>query len=138
MNDPESRQHEATASAVDDAAELGGRMIASLTDSKVLEHTPVVKWGVSIFRAISCVRDMLLARRIGSFMHAVKDGLESWEVEDTISRLAASRHYAESVGEHLVERLERIEGRRKALMTAAAFVALGKKSVDENEFYRLL
>jgi hypothetical protein len=69
---------------------------------------------------IGCVRDMLLARRIGSFMHAVKDGLESWEVEDTISRLAASRHYAESVDEHLVERLERIEGRRKALMTAAA------------------
>jgi hypothetical protein len=27
---------------------------------------------------IGCVRDMLLARRIGSFMHAVKDGLESW------------------------------------------------------------
>ena len=135
----EDRKNEAINSSVDDAAELGERLIESLTKSTILEHVPVMKWGVSIVRGVSSVRDMLLARRISAFLQDVKNSVDdSWNVADTISRLNASRHYAEKVGEHLIERLERIDGQRKARMIAAVLVAFGKRKINEDEFYRLL
>lgn len=138
MNHSEEREREATASIVDDVGDIGSRIIGGLIDSEPLKDIPFAKWGVSILRIVESVRDRLLARRISTFMHAVKGGLEPWEVKDTISRLEINRHYSESVGEHLLERLERMDGSRKALMAGAVLISFGKKVINDDTLYRLL
>ena len=138
VNHSEAREREATTSLVDDTADIGSRFIASLIDPELLKDIPVAKWGVSVLRVVQSVRDMLLARRINIFVHADANGLEPWEVKDTISRLQVNRPYAESVGEHLIERLERMDGIRKALMAGTVLISFGKKEFDEDTFYRLL
>jgi hypothetical protein len=132
------REREAQTSLIDDTADIGWRIIANLIDPELLRDIPVANWGVSILRAVETVHDRRLARRIGIFMHAVKNGLEPREFKDTISRLEASRHYAESVGEHLLEQLERMDSSRKAQMAAAVLNAFGKKTIDVDTYHRLV
>jgi hypothetical protein len=137
MSNSEDREREALTSGIDDVAEMGGRLIAMLSNSKALEQIPYAKWGVSVFRVIASISDKVLDDRIKAFVQETGRSLSAWEIADTISRLEHSRHYAETVGEHLIEHLDRSEGRRKALMSAAAFVAFAKKAISEEIFYRL-
>lgn len=137
MNSSEERKGEAINSVVDDIAEMGGRLIEMLSNSKTLEHIPIAKWGVSAFRIIQSSRDKILDRKIKAFVQGAGKSVSAWEVADTISRLEKNRHYAESVGEHLIEHLDRSDGRRKALMSAAVFAAFAGKKVSEEDFYRL-
>ena len=138
MNGSEQREREAMTSSVDDIAEMGGRLIEMLNDSKTWEHVPIAKWGVSTFRIIQCVRDKILDNKIKAFVQGAGKSLSAWEIADTISRLGKNPQYAESVGEHLIEHLDRLDGRRKALMSAAVFAAFAGKRVLEEELYRLM
>jgi hypothetical protein len=137
MSNSEEREREALTSVVDDLAEMGGKLIEMLKGSKALEHVPYAKWGVSVFRVITSVGDRILDNKIKAFVQETGRALSPWEVADTISRLEHNRHYAETVGEHLIEHLDRSEGRRKALMSAAVFAAFAKKAISEEIFYRL-
>lgn len=131
------REREALASVVDSLAEMGDRFVEMLKGSKALEQVPIAQWVVSVFRVVMSVADKVLDNKIKAFVQQTGRSLSPWEVADTISRLEHNRHYAETVGEHLIEHLERSEGRRKALMSAAVFAAFAKKLISEEEFYRL-
>jgi hypothetical protein len=137
MSNSEEREREALTSVVDDLAEMGGKLIEILKGSKALEYVPYAKWGVSVFRVVKSVGDKMLDNKIKAFVQETGRCLSAWEVADTISRLEHNRHYAETVGEHLIEHLDRLEGRRKAFMSAAVFAAFAKKGISEEIFYRL-
>jgi hypothetical protein len=54
-----------------------------------------------------------------------------------IRRLADDVPYSESVGEHLIQLLDRLSSRRKAVMVAAVFAAFAQNQIDRPMLYRL-
>jgi hypothetical protein len=135
MTSQDREQHAADA-LTDGAAEIGEQAIAVLLHEEVLEHIPVIKLGVAAARAMRSVRDQLLLRKILAMLR----GLSSVSREqraDLIRRLEENRDYSETVGEHLVELLDRIDGRRKALMVGAVFAAFARNEIDRPMLYQL-
>jgi hypothetical protein len=120
----------------DSAAEIGEEAMAVLAGMDVLEHIPIAKLGVAAVRAARSIRDQLLLRKIQAFLHGMS-GTTRQQRTDMIDRLSKDAHYAESLGEHLVELLDRIDGRRKALMTAAVFSAFARGEIERPMLYRL-
>jgi hypothetical protein len=132
----EEREQRATDALTDSAAEIGEEALAVLTSMDVLEHIPIAKLGVAAIRAAQSVRDQLLLKKIQAFLYGMS-GTTRKQRADMIERLGKESHYAESVGEHLVELLDRIDGRRKALMTAAVFSAFARGEIEQLMLYRL-
>jgi hypothetical protein len=132
----EEREQRAIDLLDDSAADIGEEAIAVLTGMDVLEHVPVAKFGVAVFRAAQSVRDHLLLKKIQAFVFGMS-GATREQRATMIQRLSTESHYAESVGEHLVEMLDRIDGRRKALMCAAVFAAFARDEIERRMLYRL-
>jgi hypothetical protein len=133
----EEREQRATDALNDSAADIGNEAIAILTSMDVLEHVPIVKFGVAVVRAAQSIRDQLLLKKIQAFIFGMS-GTTREQRAHMIERLSTESHYAESVGEHLVELLDRIDGRRKALMCAAVFAAFARREIEGPMLYRLL
>lgn len=129
-------EQRATDALADSAAEIGEEAVAILTGMDFLEHIPIAKLGVAAFRAAQSIRDQLLFKKIQAFLCGMS-GTTREQRANMIERLRKESHYAESVGEHLVELLDRIDGRRKALMTATVFSAFARSEIDQLMLYRL-
>jgi hypothetical protein len=132
----EEREQRATDALTDSAAEIGEEAMAVLTGMDVLEHIPIAKLGVAAVRAAQSIRDQLLLKKIQAFLYGMS-GTTREQRANMIERLSEESHYAESVGEHLVELLDRIDGRRKALMSAAIFAAFARLEIERPTLYRL-
>jgi hypothetical protein len=132
----EEREQRATDALTDSAAEIGEEALAVLTSMDVLEHIPIAKLGVAAMRAAQSIRDQLLLKKIRAFLYGMS-GTTLEQRTDMIERLSEDTHYAESVGEHLIELLDRIDGRRKALMSAAVFAAFARCEIERPMLYRL-
>jgi hypothetical protein len=133
MNSDESERR-ATDALNDPAAELGEQAVAILTGMEVLAHVPVLKLGVAAVRIIDSIRGQALMKKLDAFVRAM-DSVTREQRAEMISRLSEDREYSETVGEHLIEYLDRINGRRKALMSAAAFAAFARLEVDRPMLY---
>lgn len=132
----EERGREATVSLADDAAEIGERALAIITDSAILGHVPIAKWGVSIARCVRSVRDQLLMKKLDVFMRQLSS-LPPEKRQEMVRKLQEDRDYSESVGEHLIELLDRINGRRKALMTGGYSRHFADEKISRSTLYRL-
>ena len=132
----EEREQRAADALTDSAAEIGEEALAVLTSMDVLEHIPIAKLGVAAMRAAQSIRDQLLLRKIQAFLYGMS-GTTREQRAEMIERLNEDSHYAESVGEHLVELLDRVDGRRKALMSAAVFAAFARREIERPMLYRL-
>ena len=135
MNSDE-REHRATDALNDPAGELGEQAMAILTDMEVLAHIPVLKQGVAAARIIDSIRGQALLKKLDAFVRGL-DSVTRAQRVDMISRLSEDREYSETVGEHLIEYLDRIDGRRKALMSAAVFAAFAQREIDRPMLYSL-
>ena len=135
MNSDET-QNRATDALNDSAAELGEQAVAILTDMEVLAHIPVLKLGVAAVRIAESIRGQALLKKIDAFVRGMDSVTREQRVE-MILRLSEDREYSETVGEYLVEYLDRINGRRKALMSAAAFTAFARREIDRPMLYSL-
>lgn len=132
----EKREQRATDALTDNAAEIGEEAVAVLTSMDILQHIPIAKLGVAALRAAQSIRDQLLLKKIQAFLYGMS-GTTREQRADMIERLSKESHYAESVGEHLVEHRDRIDGRRKALMSAAVFSAFARGEIERLMLYRL-
>jgi hypothetical protein len=136
MSNSEEREREATNSWVDTAAEMGEEALSVITHEEFLEHIPLVKLGIAVARAAASIRDQLLLKKILAFLRGLSS-ISKEQREEMVQRLAEDRHYSESVGEYLIELLDRLDGRRKTLMAAAAFRAFAEKNIDVRTLFRL-
>jgi hypothetical protein len=136
MDHSEEREQEATDALVDDAAEIGEEALAVLTQMEVLEHIPIVKLGVAVAKAARSLRDQALLKKLLTFLRGLSSVTRAERVE-MIRRLSEDAPYSESVGEHLIELLDRLDSRRKALMTAAVFAAFARQQINRAMLYRL-
>jgi hypothetical protein len=136
-NKSDQREREALAVVDDVAAEVGESAIEVILSADVLEHLPFVKGLVGVAKLVASVRDMLLMRKIETFLRRL-GSISQEDRVDMIRRLEDDSSYTESLGEHLVELLDRLEGQRKAAMAGDAFAAFARKEIDLKMLRRLL
>jgi hypothetical protein len=136
VSNSEDREREASSSLDDVAAEIGDGVVDTIAHTDVLEHIPIAKLGVAAVKLVGSVRDRLLFKKLLTFLRGLS-AIPRNERAEMIERLQEDRHYAESVGEHLIELLDRLDGRRKVLMAAAVFRAFADKKIDIETVFRL-
>jgi hypothetical protein len=133
----DQRKQEALATLNDLAAEVGQSAIEVITSADIFEHLPFVKDLIAAANLVASIRDMLLMRKIETFLRRLAYIPQEDRI-DMIRRLEDDPSYTESVGEHLVELLDRLEGQRKAAMAGDAFAAFARKEIDLKMLRRLL
>ncbi|MHB8477881.1 MAG: hypothetical protein ACYDBZ_16515 [Steroidobacteraceae bacterium] len=124
--------------ALDDlAAEVGQSAIEVIVSEDVLAHLPVIKGAVTMAKLVTAIRDRFLLRKLDTFLRR----LASISQEDRVNmirRLEDDPAYTETVGERLIELLDRLEGQRKAATAGDAFASFARKEIDLNMLRRLL
>jgi hypothetical protein len=135
MNSDEAANR-ATDALNDSAAEIGERAVAILTESEILERIPVLKLGVAAARIVESIRGQALLKKLDAFVRGLNSVTREQRAE-MISRPSEDQEYSETVGEYLIEYIDRLTGRRKALMSAAAFAEFARREIDRPMFYSL-
>jgi hypothetical protein len=132
----DQREREALAVLDDVAAEVGQSAIEVILSEDVLQHLPFVKGLVAVSKSVVSIRDKFLMRKIESFLRSLAS-IPQETRRDMIRRLEEDPVYTETVGEHLVELLDRLEGRRKAAIIGHALAAFARKEIDLTMLRRL-
>jgi len=134
---PSARRAEVALDKLDDlAAEYAGAAIEALHVENLLEHIPVFKTALVAAKVIGSVRDHLLLKKLAIYLRAISI-IPANERRTMIARLAADQSFSEDLGEHLIELLDRVDGRRKPAMLGAVFAAYAFDSIDSKMLRRL-
>jgi hypothetical protein len=120
----------------DVAGEYAEAAIQALHVEDLLEHIPVVKTALMAAKIIGSVRDHLLLKKLAVYLHAISI-IPAAERRAMVARLAADSNFNENVGEHLIELLDRVDGRRKPAMIGAVFAAYAFENIDAKTLLRL-
>jgi hypothetical protein len=121
---------------IDLREEYAQALVSALTSSKVLKSVPVVKTLAALVTAVTSVTDKLLIRKLGLFPGQLAD-VSAHDRQAMVDKLRTDRNYGEHVGEHMIELLDRVEGRRKPAMIGAAFAAFANHEIDSYMLSRL-
>lgn len=120
----------------DVAAEYAAAALQALHVEDLLEHIPAFKSGLVAARVIGSVRDHLLLKKVAFYLHAISV-IPADERRAMVARLAADPSFSDDLGEHLIELLDRLDGRRKPAMVGAVFAAYAFESIDSKMLQRL-
>ena len=120
----------------DVAAEYAEAALQALHVDDLLEHIPVFKSGLVAAKVIGSVRDHLLVKKIAIYLHAISV-IPANDRRTMVARLAADPSFSGDLGEHLIELLDRLDGRRKPAMVGAVFAAYAFESIDSKMLQRL-
>jgi len=102
MDDSKQRKADATNELNDVAAEIGQSAVSVITSQEILEHVPVLKVGLAVWKMVGSVRDRLLMNKLEIFLR----GFSHVAVEERrlmVQRLQDDPIFHEDVGEHLIE-----------------------------------
>ena len=130
------RDAEAQNELNDVAAEYAEAALRAIGIEDLLGHIPVIRTALAAAKVIGSVRDHLLLRKISIYLHAIS-AIPAAERRAMIERLTGDSAFKENVGEHIIELLDRVDGRRKPAMIGAVFTAFAFEQVDLKTLRRL-
>jgi hypothetical protein len=133
----DQRKQEALAAVDDIAVEVSQSAIEVITSADIFAHLPFIKGLLAAAKSVMSIRDRLLMRKIETLLRRLAY-IPQQDRLDMIRRLEDDPAYTESVGEHLVELLDRLEGQRKSAMAGDVFAAFAMKEIDLKMLRRLL
>jgi hypothetical protein len=136
-NKSEQREREAVAAIDDLAAEVAQSAIDIILSEDVLTHLPVVKSAVTAANLVIAIRDRFLLRKLDTFLRRLASVSQEAR-RNMLRRLEEDPTYTETVGEYLIELLDRLEGQRKAGIAGDAFAAFARETIDLKVLRRLL
>lgn len=122
--------------AVSLASEYGEIAIDSILQDGILKDIPIVNTIVGLSKASIAIRDRLLIKKLVQFL-AVFNDVSSEKRIQMINRLEQDPVFSQSVGEHILEILERVESHRKPKIIARVFAAYANEEIDTTTFMRL-
>jgi hypothetical protein len=120
----------------DVAAAYAEAALQALHIDDLLGHIPIFKTGLAAAKLIGSLRDHLLLKKIGTYLHAIS-AIPAPERRAMVERLAVDPDFNENVGEHLIELLDRVDGRRKPAMIGAVFAAFAFEQISSKTLRRL-
>jgi hypothetical protein len=136
VEDSKQREADATNELNDVAAQIGQTAISVITSQEILEHVPVLKVGLAVWKMVGSVRDRLLMNKLEIFLR----GFAHVAVEERrlmVQRLQDDPILHEDLGEHLIELLDRIDGKRKPAIIASVFAAFAESKIELKMLRRL-
>ena len=112
--------------AVSLASEYSEIALDSILQDGILKGIPVINTIIGISKASIAMRDRLLIKKIVQFLAGLNDVTFEKRIQ-MIIRLEQDTKFSQSVGEHILEILERVESHRKPIIIARVFAAYAKK-----------
>lgn len=122
--------------AVSLASEYSEIALDSILQDGILKDIPVINTIIGISKASIAMRDRLLIKKIVQFLAGLNDVTFEKRIQ-MIIRLEQDTKFSQSVGEHILEVLERVESHRKPIIIARVFAAYAKKEIDTVTLLRL-
>ena len=122
--------------AVSLASEYSEIALDSILQDGILKDIPVINTIIGISKASIAMRDRLLIKKIVQFLAGLNDVSSEKRIQ-MINRLEQDTKFSQSVGEHILEVLERVESHRKPIIIARVFAAYAKKEIDTVTLLRL-
>ena len=108
--------------AVSLASEYSEIALDSILQDGILKDIPVINTIIGISKASIAMRDRLLIKKIVQFLAGLNDVTFEKRIQ-MIIRLEQDTKFSQSVGEHILEILERVESHRKPIIIARVFAA---------------
>jgi hypothetical protein len=131
-----TRRADAVNEVNDVAAEYARAALDALHAEDLLGHIPVVRTALAAAKVVGSLRDHLLLKKVGIFLYAISS-IPSADRRNMVQRLGADPAFGENLGEHLIELLDRLDGRRKPAMAGAVFTAFAFAQIDAKTLRRL-
>ena len=122
--------------AVSLASEYSEIALDSILQDGILKDIPVINTIIGISKASIAIRDRLLIKKIVQSLAGLNDVSSEKRIQ-MINRLEQDTKFSQSVGEHILEILERVESHRKPIIIARVFAAYAKKEIDTVTLLRL-
>lgn len=136
ISDSATRRADAVKEVNDVAAEYAQAALEALHAEDILGHIPIVRTALAAAKAVGSLRDHLLLKKIGIFLYAISS-IPSADRRAMVQKLGEDPAFDESLGEHLIELLDRLDGRRKPAMVGAVFAAYAFAQIDAKTLRRL-
>jgi hypothetical protein len=131
-----TRRADAVNEVNDVAAEYARAALDALHAEDLLGHIPEVRTALAAAKVVGSLRDHLLLKKVGIFLYAISS-IPSADRRNMVQRLGADPAFGEHLGEHLIELLDRLDGRRKPAMAGAVFTAFAFGQIDAKTLRRL-
>jgi hypothetical protein len=131
-----SQRADAVNEVSDVAAEYARATLDALHVEDLLGHIPVVRTSLAAAKAIGSLRDHLLLKKVGIFLYGIAS-IPSADRRNMVRQLSTDPDFGENLGEHLIELLDRLDGRRKPAMVGAVFTAFAFAQIDAKTLRRL-
>jgi hypothetical protein len=132
-----SQDRDAEAHELNDAAlKYAQAALDALHAENLFEHIPTVRSALAAAKVVGSVRDHLLLRKLGIYLHALT-AISHNDRRGMVGRLQADPDFGENLGEYLIELLDHTEGQRKAAMIGAVFTAFAFQQIDARMLRRL-
>jgi hypothetical protein len=131
-----TRRADAVNEVNDVAAEYARAALDALHAEDLLGHIPVVRTALAAAKVVGSLRDHLLLKKVGIFLYAISS-IPSADRRNMVQRLGADPAFGENLGEHIIELLDRMDGRRKPAMAGAVFTAFAFAQIDAKTLRRL-
>src|ERR1700723_1659431 len=115
MNPPnehslEQSEETAISELIDLDIEMAEAVLSAITSGEVLEKIPVVKGIRALYDVVACVRDKILLRKLEIFINRIADIPRDKRVQ-MVNKLRSDQTYGEHIGEHIIEIIDKIDGR---------------------------
>jgi hypothetical protein len=121
------------ATVIYDAGEIS---IDSLLDDGLFKDIPIFNTIISIGKTFGNIRDFIFAKKMMLFLQSVSS-LSTEERKKLIEKLEADNKYSGSVGETIVELLEKVDGLKKPILVANALKLYAKEEITFNQLQRV-
>ena len=120
----------------DAAVKYAQAALDALHVEDLIGHIPVVRTALAAAKAVGSVRDHLLLRKLGIYLHALT-AISQNDRRSMVARLQADPDFGENIGEYLIELLDLVQGQRKPAMVGAVFTAYAFHQIDARTLQRL-
>ncbi len=108
----------------------------SLIEQGPVKELPFVRSLLAFYKTQVTIRDLLLLRKIISFIREVKKDPDA-DKEEFLERITSDKKQQRKVGENLILYLDRLDDLEKPVILAKLFVGFLKRSIDLETFQRL-
>lgn len=119
-------------------ADIGEAVIDRELIEGFVKDTPVLSVFFSLVKIGGSIPDIILAKKIHSFLSSSFSEIDKDILMKTIDRLEGDEVYGRRVGEHIIEQLDRMDSHVKPTLLAKTFSAYAKEEIDRDDFLSLI
>lgn len=108
--------------------------LKNIIDSELIKKIPIVGTIVSTYKIGTSISDYIFLKKLLHFLNELHKITDS-DKEEMLERLNSDEEFSNSVGENLIQIIDKCDDIRKAKIIAKLFNAYVKRGISYTEFY---